>query len=161
MRFLNHHHQPMPTRFLLIILLISLGGCATYTGSELAQFHHLGVPAPLLAKLEHHRPLLPEDLVTLRRLHAPDPWVIRHLNDVGVDYVVTRSDVTKLRKADVHPAVIDAFLRASDRFAVRRYARPYYDPWYDYDPWLWPGGYGGWSFGYYSGFGHGGHHHHH
>ena len=151
----------MPTRYLFIILILILGGCATYNENEIAQFHHLGVPPALLAKLEHRRALFPDDLIALRRLRVPDPLVIRHLNDVGVDYVITRADVSRLRKAEVRPGVIEALLWASERFAVRRLDTAYYDPWIFDDPWYWPGVYGGWSVGYYSRFGHGGYHHHH
>jgi hypothetical protein len=148
----------MPTRSSLILaLVLFLGGCATYDENEIAQFHHLGVPPPLLEKLEHRRPLLPEDLIALRRLRVPDPLVIRHLNRVGVDYVVTRADISQLRKADVRPEVIDSLVRASDRFVVRRFDRAY-DGWYWGDPWYWPGAYGGYSVDYW--YGHGGHDHH-
>jgi hypothetical protein len=105
--------------------------------------------------------LLPDDLIALRRLRVPDSLVIRHLDDVGVDYVITRADVLRLRKAEVRPGVIEALLLASERFAVRRLDTTYYDPWLFDDPWFWPGAYGGLWYGYYSRSGHGGHHHHH
>jgi hypothetical protein len=151
----------MSTRYLLVLLVLVLAGCTTYNENEIVQFHHLGVPPALLAKLEHRRALLPGDLIALRRLHVPDYLVIRHLNDVGVDYVVTRADFLQLRKADVHRGVLEALLLASERFAASRLDRSYSDPWIFDDPWYWPGAYGGWSLGYYSRYGNGGHHYHH
>ena len=151
----------MTTRYLLVLLLLLLGGCAVYDENEIAQFHRLGVPPALLAKLEHRRALLPEDLIALRRLRAPDNLVIRHLNDVGVDYLITRTDVLRLRKADVRRGVIEALLVASERFAIGKLDTTDYDPWVFDDPWFWPGAYGGLSFGYDSRSGHGGHHNHH
>ena len=151
----------MPTRYLPVLLLLILGGCAVYDQNEIAQFRRLGVPPALLAKLEHRRALLPDDLIALRRLRVPDNLVIRHLNEVGVDYVLTRADVLRLRKADVRPRVIEALLFASERFAVRRLDTTDYDPWVFDDPWFWPGAYGGLSFDYYSRSGHEGHNHHH
>ena len=151
----------MPTRYLLVLLILMLGGCAVYDENEIAQFHRLGVPPALLAKLEHRRALLPDDLIALRRLRVPDALVIRHLNDIGVDYVITRTDVLRLRKAGVRPGVMEALVLASERFAVSRLNTTYYDPWIYDDPWFWPGTYGSLSFGYYSRSGHGGHHHHH
>jgi len=149
----------MPTRsFLLLILVLFVAGCATYNESELAQIRHRGVPPPLLEKLEHRRSLFPEDLITLHRLRVPDQLVIRHLDKVGIDYVITRTDVARLRKAEVRPAVIGALVHAFDRFVVRRFERAY-DGWYWDDPWFWPGAYGGWSLGY-SWSGHVGHDHH-
>jgi hypothetical protein len=151
----------MTTRYLLILLLLILCGCAVYDDKEIAQFHRLGVPPALLAKLEHRRALLPDDLIALRRLRVPDNLVIRHLNDVGVDYISTRTDVLRLRKADVRRGVIEALLVASERFAIGRLDTTDYDPWVFDDPWFWPGAYGGLSFGYSSHSGHGGHDHHH
>ena len=151
----------MPIRYFFIVVVLALGGCVTFNESEIAQFHRLGVPPPLLAKLERRQPLLVDDVIASRRLHVPDPMIIRHLNSVGVDYVVTRADVSQLRKADVQPAVIVALVDASERFAARRLDTTYYDPWIYDDPWFWPGVYGGWSLDYHSGSWHGGHGHHH
>jgi len=49
---------------------------------------------------------------------VPDAWIIRQIEDHGVDSFISRSDVTALRRARVRPAVIDALIKASDRAAA-------------------------------------------
>jgi hypothetical protein len=75
--------------------------------------------------------------------------IIRQIRDHGVTSLIERDDVTRMRKAGVRAAVIDAMLWASDDFA-RRYAAHDYDgafgPYYGLWPW-----YGGVGFGFTSG----------
>ncbi len=149
----------MISRIFLALALV-LTGCSTFTDAELAQIRRHDLRPALLAKLERRRPLEPEDLIELKRAGVSDAQVEKHLNDVGVNYVVTRGDAVQLRKARVSPHVIDTLLRASERFAGRRYELPYENGWYYGDPWG-PGFYGDWSIGYER-FGrgwHDGHHH--
>ena len=153
----------MASRILLALALL-VAGCSTFTESELAQIRQTGLRPELLYKMEHRRVLSPEDLIELKRAGVRDSQVVKQLNDAGVDYVASRPDVSKLRKAGVSAWVIDALLRASERFSVQQYGSPFDDYYYGYygDPW-WPGFYGGWGIDYQiSGRGwHGGHGGHH
>ena len=144
---------------ILLALALCLAGCATFTDAELAQIRQRGLRPELLAKLEHRRALDPGDIIELKRAGVPDDQVVRHLEHVGVNYVVTRSDTVQLRKARVSPRVIDALLKASERFAARESYHPYDDGWYYGDPWA-PYFYGDWQIGY-GHLGHGGHRGHH
>ena len=97
--------------------LALLGGCAVYSEAERAQLSRQGLAPATLAKLEHRRPLDPEDLIELRRRQVPDALTIRQLRRVGVDSLFTRADILHLRSSGVRPAVIDATIRASNEFA--------------------------------------------
>jgi hypothetical protein len=140
-----------------IALALALGGCATFNTAELAQLRQLRIRPDLMDKLEHKRPLEPEEIIELKRAGMSDELIVKHLNDVGVDYILTRPDIEKLRAARISPRVMQALAFASSRFTsgVMRYNS--YDPYFFYDPWF-PGLYGDWTIGF--GFG-GGHHDHH
>ena len=144
---------------LLLALALCLAGCATFTDAELAQIRQRGLRPELLAKLEHRRALDPGDIIELKRAGVPDEQVVRHLENVGVNYVITRSDTVQLRKARVSPRVIDSLLKASELFAARESYHPYDDGWYYGDPWA-PYFYGDWQIGY-GHLGHGAHGDHH
>ena len=150
---------------ILLALALCLAGCATFTDAELAQIRQRGLRPELLSKLEHRGSLNPDEIIELKRAGLPDEQVVRHLEKVGVNYVVTRSDISQLRKARVSQRVIDSLLIASELFAARLSYRSYDDGWYYNDPWG-PSFYGDWQIGYgISTRGghhdHGGHHHHH
>ena len=100
----------MISRILLALALV-LTGCSTFTPAELAQIRQRNLRPELLAKMEHRRSLAPDDLIELKRAGVRDEQVVKHLNDVGVDYVATREDATLLRKARVSAWVIDSLLR--------------------------------------------------
>ena len=136
----------MLSRILLALVLV-FAGCSTFTADELAQIRQRGVRPEILTKLEHSRALDPGDIVELKRAGVPDEQVVRHLEDAGVNYVVTRADVARLRNARVSPRVIDALFDASERFASREYYQPYDDGWYYGDPWA-SNFYGDWQVGY-------------
>ncbi len=138
----------MISRILLALTLV-LAGCSTFTDAELAQIRQRGLRPELLAKMERRRSLDPEDLIDLKRAGVPDEQVEKQLNDVGVNYVATSDDAVRLRKARVSARIIDALLRASDRFAGQQYAQPYDDGWYYGDPWG-PEFYGDWTVGFSS-----------
>lgn len=135
-------------RPLLLLLVLGFVGCATFKETEIAQFRQLGVSPALIAKLEHRRPLLPDDLVDLKRAHVRDDFVVRHVDRVGVNYIATREDIVMLRKAGVGSGVIDALLHESDRFA----AFQSYDNYRDYDTPPFSPFYSDWVFGRRSGF---------
>jgi hypothetical protein len=141
-----------------------LSACAIHTSQEIASVRASGVSNRTTSKLEHHGILYPEDLIELRRHQVDDHIPIRHLDKVGVDYLVHRADIRSLRNASVHEPVIDELIRASDHFAEDRYERPHAFSWgfafpY-YDPFYWGLGYLG--LGYWGhGYSHGDHHDHH
>ena len=124
----------MTSRILLALALV-LAGCSTFNESELAQIRQRGLRPELLGKLEHRRSLEPEDLIELKRARVAEPLVIRHLEDVGVNYILPRSDAARLRSAHVSPRVLDAVIRASEKFAMRESYDPYGDGWFYADPW--------------------------
>lgn len=128
-----------------------LAGCATHSKEDIAAVRAAGVPPRTVAKLERDRVLEPSDLVELRRHRVRDEIPVKHLRDVGVDYLPQRDDLRRLRSAGVRPLVIDELIRASQRFVEDRYAEPQlvtwgiaapYDPWYMHygyhplDPWF-------------------------
>lgn len=136
----------MISRIFLALALV-LAGCSTFTDAELAQIRQRGLRPELLAKMERRRPLQPEDLIELKRAGVADEQIEKHLNDVGVDYVATREDAVRLRRARVSARVIDTLLRVSERFAARQSPRPYDEGWIYTDPWG-PGFYGDWTLGF-------------
>ena len=113
-------------------------GCATHTEEQIAAVRAAGVAPRTVAKLERDRVLAPEDLVELRRRGVSDSVALRHLDEVGVDYLPNRTDVRRLRSAGVRPAVIHEFVREGEEFARDHEARESYwavglatyDPWY-------------------------------
>ena len=155
---------------------LTLAGCATHSDEQIAVVRAAGVSRPTVAKLEHRGALTPEEVIELKRRGVSDAIVLRQLDKAGVDYVVQRNDMAKLRKAGVSSDVRDALARASERFVYDRY-RPFVGPEiYFYDDWSYPigypyyprygfvgVGYGGWYGGGHGGYygGHGGHRGHH
>ncbi len=129
-----------------LVLTVSLGGCATYSEAEFSHLRSAGLRPETLAKLERRKPLTPGDVLELRQRGVRDALVWRHLDKVGVNYLVVREDVIRLRRGGVRPAVIDALLRASDRFAFERAARKYDAIYGIHDPWISPF-YGSFLFG--------------
>lgn len=132
---------------ILLALALMLAGCATFTDAELAQIRQRGLRPELLYKMEHRRALQPEDLVELRRAGVSDRLVEKHLAEVGVTYIATREDAVMMRNRGVSARVIDAVLRASERFAARQTSDPYEEGWVYGDPWS-PYFYGDWSVGF-------------
>ncbi len=136
------------TRFALLLLAAALAGCATFDRNEIASVRGRGVSPAVVEKLERGNPLAPADVIELRKNRVPDPWVLRQLEDHDVDSLVTRSDVAAMRRAGVTPAIIDAVLKASDRFqdeyrypAYGSYGWAELDPWGYYEPYPY-GGFG-------------------
>jgi hypothetical protein len=67
--------------------------------------------------MEHGHPLDPGDIIELSRRGVPSGMIIRHLDRYGLDGLLTRSEASNLRSAGVRPAVVDAAVEASERFA--------------------------------------------
>jgi hypothetical protein len=118
--------------FVLLLTILLLAACATFDRREMALIQQSGVSPAVVHKIERGDPLTPSDLVELTQHGVPNSFLSRYLNDQGVDYLVTRADVSRMRRAGVSAAVIDALLEECDHFA-RHYASPAYD-----------GGYGIW-----------------
>jgi hypothetical protein len=130
----------------LLLLAAALAGCTTFDREEIASLRGRGVSTAIVEKLERGHPLAPADVIELRKNRVPDPWVLRQLEDHDVDSLVTRSDVAAMRRAGVTPAIIDAVLKASDRFQdgyryppYGSYGWAYEDPWGFYDPYPYAG----------------------
>jgi hypothetical protein len=124
---------------LVLLLAVTLfTGCATHSPEEIAAVRAAGVSNRTVAKLEHEEILSPEDLIELRRRGVSDSIAIRHLDDVGVDYVVQRNDLRQLRQAGVRPTVVQELVRQSNDF---------YEDVYDHSRWS-----VGVSAGYYPGY---------
>lgn len=141
----------MKRRLVLLMLAAALSGCATFDKSELADVRRHGVSPPVVLKLDRGDALAPADVIELTRRGVAEAWIIRQIEDHGVDSFISRSDVTALRRAGVRPAVIDAMLKASDRFAEEyRYSHAY-SSWYYDDPYY--GYYGAYPSPWYGGFG--------
>jgi hypothetical protein len=136
--------------FLTAVLLLT--GCATHSREQIAAVRAAGVSRSTVTKLERDYVLLPEDLIELRQHRVADSVPVRHLREVGVDYIAQRDDLRRMRSAGVRPIVVDELIFASHRFIRDRYERPPrfswgviapYDPWYlEYGPhpydYAWP-----------------------
>ena len=138
--------RAMISRILLALTLV-LTGCSTFTDAELAQIRQRDLRPELLAKMERRRALEPEEVIELKRAGVSDEHIEKHLNDVGVNYILTREDAVRLRKARVSAHLIDTLLRASERFAARESRQPYEEGWSYTDPWS-PHFYGDWTVGF-------------
>lgn len=110
-------------RAILCMIACLFAGCATFNESELAYLRGRNLPPSVLAKLERGGFLTPPDIITLTNRGVPDRFIVRHLEDNGVNYLVNRSDVTRMRKAGVSALVIDVLIEQCERFA-RSYAAP-------------------------------------
>lgn len=125
----------MKHRALALLFAAALSGCATFDESELATIQRSGVSPRIVSKMEAGRVLTPEDVIELTRRRVPNNYILRQIEDAGVDYLLSPEDYQRLQKARVAPEVLDALLAASDDFAAR-YAAPVYrprvvDPYYD------------------------------
>lgn len=140
----------MRMAIMLLVAALLFGGCATHDRATIAAVRAAGVSPRTVAKLERGGPLAPEEVIELRRRGVSDAVPLRQLNEHAVDYIVQREDIARLRGAGVRPAVREALIEASDRFARERRSprRVWYDPWWDFgygdplhgcgDPFWWP-----------------------
>ena len=129
----------------LLPLALALGSClltscATFNDTELGIIRGSGVSPRIYAKMDEGHELRPEDVIELTRRHVPERYILRQIDDVGVDYVLGPDDYKRLERARVSPAVIDALVVASNQFS-ERYAAPRRrvyvgDPYYYGDPYL-------------------------
>jgi hypothetical protein len=129
----------MKSALLLLCAGFFLAGCATHSDEQIASVRAAGVSPRTVAKLQRDDVLAPEDLIELRQHRVADSVPVRHLREVGVDYIAQRNDLRRLRAAGVRPIVVDELIFASQRFVRDRHDdRPRfawgvtmpYDPWY-------------------------------
>jgi hypothetical protein len=129
-------------------------GCATFSNTEMSQIRQHGVSPAVVGKMETGHVLTPRDVIELTHRGVPDDFIIRQIDDAGVDYILNRDDVKRLQAAHVSRPVMDALFAASDDFAShyapdhrpRVYgAYPYYDYYapYGYAPYPYYYPYGG------------------
>lgn len=150
--------------FLLLTAGALLAGCAIHTKEQIAAVRAAGVAPETVRKISGRGILSPEDLIELRKRKVDDAMVIRHIEQIGVNYVVQKDDIKAMRAAGVRPSVISATVRASNRFVSFLYApraysysfgywndpfySPFYSPYYG-APYCGPWGpYGGRAFGF-------------
>lgn len=153
-------------KFVLIATAAALlAGCSVHSKSTIASVRASGVSERTVEKLQHHGILAPGDLIELKQHGVNEAVPIRQLDRVGVDYVVQRDDLRRLRSAGVPSTVADALIHASDRFLADRYVPGgYYSAAYPYPyhyggPWWIPDVTLGYSWGWGGCWGHHGHCH--
>jgi len=140
-----------------IVLSIAFTGCATFSDQELGQIRQQGVSPAIVGKLKDGRVLTPPEVIEMSRRGVADELIIRQIEDAGVDYVLTPSDLKNMEKARVSQAVGEALIKASEEFA-RRYGPPGHGgPYGDVPPYPYGPGpyyYGGYPYYYpYGGVG--------
>jgi len=131
-----------------VFLATCFAGCATFSDAELGRMRQHGVSPVVVGKMEEGHVLTPADVIELTRRGVPDNFIIRQIDDAGVDYVLNRSDFKKLQEARVSRPVMDELIAASQDYAsshngppprVRAYAAyPYDDPYYSPAPYYYP-----------------------
>jgi len=136
--------SPLPFAVLAASLL--LAGCASFNTAELTQIRQKGVAPAIVDKMERGDVLKPAEVIELTRRGVPDPLIIRQIDDTGLDYILSKEDVVRVRAARVSPAVLDALVVESDRFARNyapgfgpHYVSPYDDVIYGSDPYRFTG----------------------
>lgn len=135
------------------VLITSFTGCATFSKTEMGQIRQHGVSPAVVGKMETGRVLTPRDIIELTHRGVPDDFIIRQIDDAGVDYILNRDDVKRLQAAHVSRPVMEALFAAADDFADQYApdrrphvyaAYPYYgsySPYYAPYPYYYP--YGG------------------
>ena len=148
----------MKAALALLSAVLLLAGCATHSDGQIAAVRAAGVSPRTVDRLADDRVIYPEDIIELRRHRVSDAVPIRHLREVGVDYVPQRNDLRRMRSANVHPDVIDETIIAGQRFVSDRYDRSNVS-WGLSFPLFWGYPYYGYGYGYGGYYSR--HHHHH
>jgi hypothetical protein len=102
-----------------VIALVGLAACSTFDSREVGYLRSTGLPPQIVRKMERGAPLTPPEVIALARHRVPDSFTLRHLEDAGVNYLVTTSDVVRMRRGGVSARVIDVLLAECDDFASR------------------------------------------
>ena len=136
--------RPLPLAALAASLL--LAGCANFSSTELAQIRQRGVAPAIVGKMESGHVLKPAEVIELSRRSVPDALIVRQIDSAGLDYILGKDDVARLRTARVGQPVIEALMAESDRFARNyspgfgpHYVSPYDDVIYGSDPYRYTG----------------------
>ena len=153
-------------RLLFLLAPLFLAGCGLtpQEKADYARVERSGVSPAIYDKMVHGDDLGISDVESLARAHVSSAVILRYIRSHDTVYYLHSADVTALQKAGVDPSVIDYMLQSARQYGPGAYGYPY--PYgYTYDPFWYPGLYGG--FGWYNGgyFGPGGggyygHHHH-
>src|SRR5689334_1888925 len=109
---------------LCFVGILSLAGCASVSSREVAEARARGVPAAVVRKLAEKRVITPPEIISLARHGVPDAVIEDHLHSVGVNYVVSPSDVAHMHRGGVSAHVIETVLVECDRFARHRTGVP-------------------------------------
>src|SRR5579862_6203313 len=91
-----------------ILVATCFTGCATFSDQEIGQMRQRGVSPVVVGKMAEGHVLTPPDIIELTRRGVPDDFIIRQIDDAGVDYVLSRSDFKRLQEARVSRPVMDA-----------------------------------------------------
>lgn len=139
----------MSSRLLSLTVLatgLALSGCANFSATELAEVRQHQVPPDITRKMETGHVLTLAEVTEVTRCGVPERLIIRQIDNTGLDYTLAKDDVARLRKAGVAPAVIDALLVESERFARNyvagfgpHYVSPYDDVTYGTNPYRYTG----------------------
>lgn len=146
----------MNSRSLLPVAVLLSGfalltGCSTFNDNELGIIRGTGVTPRVYEKMQRGREISPEDVIEMTRKHVPSRYIVRQVEDIGLDYVLSPEDVKKMEKARVSRDVIDTMIAASDEFgsqyaSPRRSSVTFYS---GYDPYFYDDYYYGPGYGYY------------
>lgn len=111
----------LPTlRILLAVLTAVLAGCATFSNAEVQNMEQRGLPPQIVAKLRQGDPFTPAEIVMLHRRGVEESFLFEHLQDAGVNYLVSPHDIKKMRRAGISPRLTHKLLVEVDKFAVKR-----------------------------------------
>lgn len=151
-----------PSRLLLFVLPLLLAACglSPQEKADYAQVERSGVSPAIYDKMVHGDDLSISDIEVLTRADVSSGVILRYLRDHGTVYYLSSADVTGLRKAGVDPSVVDYMLQTARGGYWGAGPYPYFGYGYGYDPFWYPGFYGGGFGGFYY-HGHGGYGHHH
>jgi len=114
-----------------------LAGCATFNETEMGIIKGSGASPRVVAKMQEGDVLTPDDVIELTRRRVPERYIIRQIEDAGLDYALRSEDIQRMKKAKVSPLVVNAMIEQSE--LGRYYAGPhrayvgnpyYYDPYY-------------------------------
>ena len=105
----------LPAVCILVVALLT--GCATFNEREMALIRQSGAPRVVVNKIERGDPITPPEIIALWQRGVPGSFLMRYIEDEGVDYVVSRADVARMRAAGVSARVIDALIEEGEEFA--------------------------------------------
>lgn len=136
-------HRSLP---FAVLAAAFFAGCASFSQKDLAEIRQHGVPPEIVGKMERGHVLKPGEVIELARRGVPEVLILRQINDAGLDYVLAKDDLARLRAARISQMVIDAMVAESERFERNytpgfgpHYVAPYDDQTYGSDPYRYTG----------------------